>query len=361
MESMRVMRRIFFVDVRLLLLGVCVSVQVHTIYASEHGRVIATNSDIVPGAVVEQVVIYPPASDTGTETISRQGFLVRYPDAQATIMISHGFKCDKFFAGSLRYMFPLGKYNIMTFDFRAHGESCEGQYCTFGKHEAYDLATAARFVKNHSGVKDKPLFVYGFSMGAVAAIEAQAHDGTLFSGMILDCPFESSKSVIKKGLSCLKLSLLGYEFDMPGKRLLERCAYHPYVQPLVRFAFRLMSNMDTEKIKTNFMHVDSLASMGSIKVPCLIIHCKNDEHISVDAVKSLYDAAQGKKQLRITNGRGHFDSFFYTPERYASWINEFLVHALAGSFPQEKIIIEDKEDFFAAPDADALTEKRAKL
>lgn len=361
MKGTRVVGRVFLVGAWVALGVACTIGSVVAADMADHGRIVASNDQVVPGAMVEQIVIYPPAGDSGTDTISRYGFLVRYPDAQATIMISHGFKCDKFFAGSLRYMFPLGKYNIMTFDFRAHGEACEGQYCTFGKHEAYDLATAARFVKNHPQVKNKPLFVYGFSMGAVAAIEAQAHDDSLFAGMILDCPFESSKSIIKRGLSHLKLSLLGREFDMPGKKLLERCAYHPYVQPLVRLAFRLLSNMDTERIKTNFMHVDTLTSMHAIKVPCLIIHCKNDEHITVDAVKSLYNAAQGKKQLRITNGRGHFDSFFYTPERYASWVNEFLGEALAGSFAQDRVILEDSEEFFAVPGADVITEKRAKL
>ena len=97
----------------------------------------------------------------------------------------------------------------MTFDFRAHGEHCDGQRCTFGRDEHLDVITAAHFLKNHPHLKNKPVIVYGFSMGAVAAIEAQAKDNSLFSAMILDCPFDSSENIIKRSLESMQFTFFG--------------------------------------------------------------------------------------------------------------------------------------------------------
>ncbi len=167
---------------------------------SEYGATVAQNTRAIPQATVEHIALHVPKKANSAEKIIRYGRLVRYPNAQATILICHGFMCDKFDVGFLRHMFPQGKYNFMTFDFRAHGENSEGQRCTFGRDESLDVITAAYFLKNHEHLKETPIMVYGFSMGAVAAIEAQAKDPSLFSAMVLDCPFDSSENIIKHSL-----------------------------------------------------------------------------------------------------------------------------------------------------------------
>ena len=149
-------------------------VAIDSVVKNDYGAIISSKRNIIPNATVEHVAIHVPKSDYADRDIVRYGRLVYYPNAKATILICHGFMCDKFDVRFLRHMFPQGKFNFMTFDFRAHGEHCEGQRCTFGRDEALDVIAAGQFIKNHPYLKDKPVIVYGFSMGAVAAIEAQS-------------------------------------------------------------------------------------------------------------------------------------------------------------------------------------------
>src|SRR5581483_3113438 len=107
---------------------------------------------------VEEVTIYSQEKADSTKKIARKGILVRHKDAVATILVAHGFMCNKYDVGFLRNIFPYGKYNFLTFDFRAHGENTEGQYCTLGADEALDVTAAAKYLREHPDLKGKPLF-----------------------------------------------------------------------------------------------------------------------------------------------------------------------------------------------------------
>jgi uncharacterized protein len=312
-----------------------------------HGSVISDKTKEDKGIIVEHITLYPREQYNSPKKIIRNGMLVRNNDAQATILICHGFMCDKYDVGMLRRIFKKKKFNVMTFDFRAHGQESDGQYCTFGRDEALDVIAAAQFLRTHPNLKNKPLFAYGFSMGAVSAIEAQALKSTLFDAMILDCPFDSSERVIKTGLEGLKCSIFGYEFDIPGKDLLQRYAFHPYVQVLVKTVLKTVSQMDATGINTNFCPLYPAESVKRITIPLFFIHCKNDQKVAVDQVKRVYEGAAGYKRLWLTNGRRHYDSFFYNPEKYTEQVRQFydqVMHGDIQQMPQEMIIEDNEED-----------------
>jgi len=299
-------------------------------------------------ATVSKVAIPSKIAQDGKQIITRRGILVRYPNAKATVVICHGFMCDKFDVGFVRQLFPKGKYNFLSFDFRAHGEDAKGQYCTFGRDEALDVKAAADFVKNDPELKKLPVYVYGFSMGAVASIEAQAKDPSLFQAMILDCPFDTSENVVKKALEDLKFSLFGYEFEMPGKQLIENYAFHPYVQEFVKFLLKTVAHMDAKNVQTYIYRFSPKESIKQVAVPCMFIHCKKDKRVSVSAIQSIYEGARGPKWLWITNGRGHYDSIFYSPERYAKRITSFFDQVMTGEI-NKKYRESVKEDLDEVP------------
>ena len=314
-----------------------------------HGDMVGkTNKPIKEEAIVEHVMIYSQENKDSNKKINRKAILVRHKQAEATVLICHGFMCDKHDVSMLRSLFKRKKYNLMTFDFRAHGEDIDGQYCTFGRDEAFDVIAAAKFIKNHPQLKDKPVYVYGFSMGAVAAIEAQAKDPSLFKAMILDCPFDSSKNLIKKGLDNLKVSLFGYEFEIPGRRFLQKYAFHPYIQSLVKTVLKTVAKMDDYNIRTHIFPLNPVESVKKITVPCFFIHCKNDQKVTIQAVESVYNGAAGYKRLWLTNGRRHYDSFFYNPEKYTKQVRNFLDQVLSGELfmHSREMIFEDEEEEF---------------
>ena len=301
-------------------------------------------SDAKP--ITERIALLSKENDETNNTLTRRGILVRYPNAQANIVISHGFMCNKFDVGFLRSLFPKGKFNFLTFDFRAHGEDIAGQCCTFGRDEAYDVQAAARFFKQHEELKKLPTFGYGFSMGAVASIEAQAKDPSLFDAMILDCPFDSTENVVKQALQGMKFSLFGYQFDFPGRKYLERYAFHPYVQEFIKFTLKTLAHMDAKNIQTYMYRFSPAESVKKISVPTFFIHCKKDRRVSLEAIRIIYSGAQGQKRLWVTNGRNHYDSVFYNPEKYSKRINKFLETVMDGSIKKDRreIVFEDKDE-----------------
>lgn len=311
-----------------------------------HGDVVHMSQGHSPDVMVERVKLFPKLNASTQEVIERNGVLVRYRNAEATIVLSHGYMCDKFDVAFLRDLFPRGKYNFLTYDFRAHGEAKEGQCCTFGRDEAYDVTAAAKFIRNHPDLKDKPVLAYGFSMGAVSSIEAQSKDSSLFDGMILDCPFDSTENILHRVLDNLKVSILGYQFDLPGKVVLQKYAFHPYVQSFIKVVLKAVSNLDSQRIQTQIYPLMPVESAKNINVPCLFIHCKNDEKVSVAAVKAIYENVKAHKTLWLTNGRRHFDSFFYNPEQYVNRVRSFVDDLLHKKISKDQIalVIEDEEE-----------------
>ena len=310
-----------------------------------YGLVIRQLDKRPDGATVEEIVLRVKESEFSNRIIERKGRLVYYKEAPATILISHGFMCDKFDVGFLRNLFSTRHLNSLTFDFRGHGENSFGQSSTMGRDEAYDVLAAAHFLKNHPALQKKPLFAYGFSMGAVASIEAQAKE-PLFDAMILDCPFDSSANIVKKCLENVRFSLFGFDFHLPGRTLLERYVFHPYVQSMVKLLLKTVSAFDPRSVDMSLYPISPAQSIKKVSVPCFFIHCKHDEKISVAAIRNIYEGAAGPKLLWITNGRRHFDSYFYNPDEYTAQVRRFVDRVLKGQFKQQKesTILEDTDD-----------------
>jgi pimeloyl-ACP methyl ester carboxylesterase len=313
-------------------------------------RVVLDNqTKYLDGARMEYVTF---SSKAGSECkpIDRHGILVRVPNAKATILVCHGFMCNKFDVSFIPYLlFP--QYNVLTFDFRAHGENVDPEdCCTFGRDEALDVAGAVEYIRAQEDLKDLPLLAYGFSMGAVAAIQAQSeaerNKQRFFDAMVLDCPYDSSENVLKRCMQHLKFSILGYTFDIPGKKFLERYAFNSYVQSILKSILKTVAQMNATATNTYIYPFSPAESIKDVTVPCFFIHCYNDEKVSVEAAHRLFDNACGYKRLWITKGRWHFDSIFFNPKKYVYKVRVFINDVLSGnvrSKPQQKILSDIKQ------------------
>lgn len=297
---------------------------------SQTYKEIAKEHKYLKGSQLEEVSFYAPDRPGSNKRSLRKGKLIRRKDAVATVLVCHGFMCDKHDVGIFRTVFP--NCNVMTFDFRAHGDSCMDmhQYCTFGKDESYDVMAAIDFIKSDAELKDLPRVAYGFSMGAVAAIIAQSQDMTLFDAMILDCPYDRSENVLRKALEDIRISLFGYSFGLPATDLLSRYAFNPYVQSFLKSLLKTVAKLDPTATNTLIGPVNPSDAIKEVTVPCFFIHCRNDEKVPVQAVCNVYENAKGFKRLWVTDGRHHFDSFFYNPEAYCYKINKFITKVLEG-------------------------------
>ncbi len=266
--------------------------------------------------------------------ILRNGIIVKRPRAKATILICHGFMCDKFDISFLHVIFK--DYNTMAFDFRAHGQDVKDQCCTFGRNEAYDILGAVNFIKNDPDLKNLPIIIYGFSMGAVASIIAGSIEKDLCNAMILDCPFESSDKLLERSLGKIKFSIFGYEIGMPGSNILKSYAYSPYVQSAIKTILKSLANIDSTQINTYMQPIYPEEAIKYIKKPVFIIGCTKDDKAPEEAVRSIYNGAKGFKRLWICNARRHFDPIFFKMSEYIKKVNKFIKLCLSDNVNNKK-------------------------
>lgn len=118
-------------------------------------------------------------------------------DAKRFVLLSHGYKGTGFgdFAYTAKFLHENG-CNLLFIDQRCCGLS-EGEYITFGAKEQYDVAGWAAYIskRNH---KKLPIYLYGESMGAAAALMALGHPlPKEVRGVISDCAFSSMKAELR--------------------------------------------------------------------------------------------------------------------------------------------------------------------
>ncbi len=271
----------------------------------------------------EDILLDVFADATKTKTIQRRGILVRRSSALGTVVMCHGYLGCKRDSIALKHLFPM--YNVLAFDFRAHGEDRQGQVSTIGRDEAFDVMSAAQFVKSDEQMRNQPIIAYGFSMGAVSAIQAQSLDDTLFDAMILDCPYDSTDDAMGRGLSeKMQMTLFGKKITIPGKQFLLNHMYDESAQTITNIMFQAITKLDSNKVATKFVKVTPVESVKNITVPCYFIHCVHDKKVPVQAVMSLYENKPGFKRLWLTDGKGHFGSYQNNPELYWYKINKFV-------------------------------------
>ncbi len=291
-------------------------------------------SKLLDGVTEECVTFFSRESLDSDKELARKGVVIKRPDAKATVLICHGFKCDKYDVSFLHMLF--NEYNSMAFDFRAHGEDKEGQCCTFGRDESYDVIAAAEYIKNDPELKKVPLIAYGFSMGASSAIIAQARERDLFDAMILDCPFDSSDKLLDRGLAQLKVTVFGYEMPMPGSGWLKSYGYSPYVQTALKNILKTFTNFGAEDIVVNFVPVYPEEAIKYVDIPCFFIGCINDSKAPEEAVLKVYEGAKGFKRCWIdTDGRKHYDTIFRQMHQYFYKVDHFIKIILDGSYKKK--------------------------
>lgn len=295
---------------------------------------ICKNNKFILDGCEERVTFFSRENVSSGKKIARHGILIKRPNAKATVLICHGFMCNKYDISFFHLIFK--DCNTMTFDFRAHGDDVEDQYCTFGRNESYDVIGATKFIKSHPDLKNLPLIIYAFSMGAASSIIAGEIDRNLCDAMILDCPFDSSDKLIERGLSKIKLNLFGYEMSLPGSSLLKNHAYSPYIQSLLKNILKTFANMDANQVNTNICPVFPEEAIKYISVPVFIIGCPQDDKAPEEAVKAIYDGALGFKRLWICNARRHFDPIFFKMHEYIHRVNKFINDFLNDSLKNKK-------------------------
>jgi fermentation-respiration switch protein FrsA (DUF1100 family) len=217
--------------------------------------------------------------------------------ARGTLILCHGH------AGSLdpdlKYVpaFHRQGYNVLQFDFRAHGRS-EGQRVSMGYYERLDLLGSIDYVQAR-GIER--VGVLGFSMGGAVAISTAARCPAI-AAVVSDGGFARIRSALRAGIQ---------ERGLPK-------SLAAVLTPLaVRFAgWRLGCDLDD---------ADPLRWIGDISPrPVLLIHAGQDIFVTRAEIEALYAAAGNPRELWSVPEAKHRRVDQVRPEEYMARILAFF-------------------------------------
>ena len=188
------------------------------------------------------------------------------------------------------------KYNTLVIDQRAHGKS-QGHTITFGIKESKDCLSWINYVNQRFNNPD--IYLVGVSMGASTILLASQYNlASNVKAIIADCPFSSTKQIIRKVVKDLKLPVnLVYPFIALGAKVFG---------------------------KFNINDGDINKAIRNCKIPVLLIHGKDDELVPVEMAYQIKENNKELIQLEIFENAKHGVSYFADSDRYINIVNEFI-------------------------------------
>ena len=197
--------------------------------------------------------------------------------SKGTIVLFHGDKSTK--AKQLlppaRVFHDLG-YDTVLVDFRGVGGS-SGNTTTIGMREARDVAQIASYAQ--SSQLQRPLVLYGVSMGATAILKAIAQENVNPDAIVLELPFARLLDAVRSRIRAT---------HVPTFPLAEATVFWGGVQ----HGFNGFAHNPVD-----FAH--------QVKCPTLLLHGRLDKWTTVAEIDRIYQNLPGMKQLSIFPNAGH--------------------------------------------------------
>jgi fermentation-respiration switch protein FrsA (DUF1100 family) len=218
----------------------------------------------------------PPPPDFGTKTV----------------VVCHGLAANKANQLILASELVQGGYNVLIFDFRAHGESA-GQVTSFGDLERRDVLGAVRWLRANRADESRHVYGVGASLGAAALVAAAADEsdeGRAIEAVALYGTYDD--------LQLLARDVGGARFWPPFDRLVPSVGMH-------------VAAAQVGADLPHFRPVDQVTQLWPR--PVMVIHGYLDPVIPFDRGERLYRLALHPKQSywlhegdhnRIVNDKG---------------------------------------------------------
>lgn len=225
-----------------------------------------------------------------------RGWFVPATQPRATVIFCHGRDGSK--APDLIYVpgFRQRGFNVLLFDFRAHGES-DGRRSSLVYYERQDLLGAIAYLQGR-GIERVGLL--GFSMGAAVAV-ATAPLSEAVRAVIADSAFAELRTIV---ITYLRRSL---------------------PRPLASALAALIIWAAGLRLGCHLPDADPLRWVGQIAPrPLLLIHGGHDQAIPVREAHRLYEAASQPKELWVVPEAEHRAADKVCPERYMARVLDFF-------------------------------------
>ena len=195
---------------------------------------------------------------------------------KGTVILFHGKEGTKGQLLASAQVFNSLNYDTLLVDFRGMGGS-SGKNTTVGVREAEDVAFAFNYIKQVTN--QRPIILYGISMGTAAILRAIANKAIKPDGIILELPFARLLTAVRTRL--------------PASNIISS----PMAE-LIVFWGGIQHGFN------GFTHnpVDFARQIDS---PALVLHGKRDRTTTVDDVEELTNNLNGPRKLVIFPNAGH--------------------------------------------------------
>lgn len=223
-------------------------------------------------------------------------WFVPEPGATRTIVVCHGAGANK--GNFVLFLPPLTRhgYNVVFFDFRAHGSS-GGRRTTYGIRERTDVVAVVDWLKRERPAQSERIVGLGSSQGAMALALAAAEEPRI-DAIVLDSPFISPRELAHHH----------------ARRV-------PVFGPLL--ADILLAEMSAQT-GTNFFTASAERAVARLgDRPVMVIHGDKDIGMPASHARRLYDAAAGPREIWFGPGP-HSNIITTVPGEYGERMFEFL-------------------------------------
>ncbi len=239
-------------------------------------------------------------SITSGDGIKLNGIYIAAPQpAGRTALVVHGY------GGNARNMLRIGRmfvedlgYNVLLPNLRALGAS-HGEIIGFGWLDRKDMLLWIQRVLQQQG-PDEQIVLYGNSMGGATVMMTSGEKlPRNVKAVIEDCGYTDAGTQIRHQLKSMSLPLSG---------LLEK-------------SLSLVC-----KVRAGYFlgEASAVKQLRKTTLPMLFIHGEQDDFVPFEMVYTLYDAANGPKQIYTVPGAEHVASYQTDPAAYRSHIQAFL-------------------------------------
>jgi pimeloyl-ACP methyl ester carboxylesterase len=223
-------------------------------------------------------------------------FIPENPPSDRTIVICHGAGANK--GNFVWFLGPLAHrgYNVLFFDFRAHGSS-DGRTTTYGIRERADVIAVVDWLKANKPSESRVLVGLGSSQGSMALALAAAEDARI-DAVVLDSPFVSPRALMR-----------------------ENARFAPVLGPL--FADGMLALVSLQTGTSLFAPSAERAVAAIGPRPVLVIHGDDDFIMPRSHAQRLCDAACGPRDIWFGPGP-HSNIITQAPSEYARRMFGFL-------------------------------------
>ncbi|MFH0796068.1 MAG: alpha/beta fold hydrolase [Candidatus Omnitrophota bacterium] len=205
-----------------------------------------------------------------------KGWLILSQKGKGTIVCLHGYPSNRSdILPAVSFLYP--DYNLFLFDFRAMGES-GGKITTLGFREDADVLAAISYLRQKPETKNKPIGIWGYSMGGAIAILSAGKTREV-KAVVTDSAFATLPEMIEIYYGQLKWLRKPLTFIS--------CI-------LVRAFFKM-----------NPSEVNPEKKISQIRCPILLIHAVGDPLVPVEHAKRLYRSAKNPKELLLLGTDSH--------------------------------------------------------